>query len=115
LIPLLNDGSNHHATQGVSGNDVKLLGCADICTGENIVICSNGKEDLGSKKPKKTIRHFPSVSGSQDRKTGLTHYSSPIRKEKVKEAKKKKQNGDYNSEEVYKKIADRLMDLFGIR
>jgi len=79
------------------------------------VICSSGKEEFDSKKPKKTIRHFPAVSGSQDRKTDLTHYSSPIRKEKVKEAKKKKQNGDYNSEEVYNKIADRLMDSFGIR
>ncbi len=77
--------------------------------------CFSEKEELGSKKPKKTIRHFPSVSGCQDRKTDFTQYSSPIRQEKVKEAKKKKQNGDYNSEEVYKKIADRLMDLFGIR
>ena len=79
------------------------------------MFCSSGKEDLSSKKPRKTIRHSPSVSGSQDRKPDFTQYSSPIRKEKVKEAKKKKQNGDYNSEEVYKKIADRLIDLFGIR
>ena len=79
------------------------------------MLCSSGKEEFGSKKPRKTIRHSPSVSGCQDRKPDFTQYSSPIRKEKVKEAKKKKQNGDYNSEEVYKKIADRLIDLFGIR
>lgn len=40
--------------------------------------------------------------------------STPIRKEKVEEAKKRKLNGDYDSQEVYRKIADRLMDLFGI-
>jgi anti-sigma28 factor (negative regulator of flagellin synthesis) len=41
--------------------------------------------------------------------------SPPVRKEKIKEAKKKKQRGEYNTDEVYKKIADRLMDLFGAR
>ncbi len=48
------------------------------------------------------------------RKAVLSGDSPAIRKEKVEEAKKKKQNGDYDSREVYKKIADRLMDLFGI-
>ncbi len=48
------------------------------------------------------------------KKADLSDNSPPIRKEKVKEAKKKKQKGDYNSQEVYKKIADRLMDLFGV-
>jgi hypothetical protein len=38
----------------------------------------------------------------------------PVRTERVEEATKKKQNGDYDSQEVYQKIADRLMDLFGI-
>ncbi|KPL01225.1 MAG: hypothetical protein AMJ91_00810 [candidate division Zixibacteria bacterium SM23_73_3] len=47
-------------------------------------------------------------------KAGLSDDSSPIRKEKVKEAKTKKENGDYDSQEIYQKIADRLMDLFGI-
>jgi hypothetical protein len=41
--------------------------------------------------------------------------SSLTRKERVKEAKKKKQNGDYNNEEVYGIIADRLMEIFRIR
>jgi anti-sigma28 factor (negative regulator of flagellin synthesis) len=40
--------------------------------------------------------------------------SAPIRRQKVEEAKRKKQNGDYDSQEVYRKIADRLIDLFGI-
>jgi hypothetical protein len=39
---------------------------------------------------------------------------TPVRKERVEEATRKKQNGDYDSQEVYQKIADRLMDLFGI-
>jgi hypothetical protein len=40
--------------------------------------------------------------------------STPVRRERVEEATKKKQNGDYDSQEVYQKIADRLMDMFGI-
>ena len=51
---------------------------------------------------------------NSDRKAGLSDDSALIRKEKVKEAKRKKEKGDYDSREVYKKIADRLMDLFGI-
>ena len=50
-----------------------------------------------------------------ERKKGDSFIVPPIRQEKIKEAKKKKQRGEYNSEEVYKKIADRLMDLFGVR
>ncbi|MGB7062446.1 MAG: hypothetical protein WBF13_08870 [Candidatus Zixiibacteriota bacterium] len=48
------------------------------------------------------------------RKPDSRGISTPIREEKVKEAKKRKLNGDYDSQEVYRKIADRLMDLFGI-
>ncbi len=48
------------------------------------------------------------------KKPGSGGISTPIRKEKVEEAKKRKLNGDYDSQEVYRKIADRLMDLFGI-
>lgn len=40
--------------------------------------------------------------------------SPPVRKEKVEEARKKRQNGDYDSREVYRKIAERLIDHFGI-
>ncbi len=38
----------------------------------------------------------------------------PVRKDKVEKAKKRKSNGDYDSQEVYRKIAERLMDSFGI-
>jgi len=52
------------------------------------------------------------------RNSGKVRFSkefSPIRQEKVEKAKRKKQKGDYNTQEVYRKIADRLMELFGIR
>ncbi len=39
---------------------------------------------------------------------------APIRENKVKQAIMKKHRGDYNHPEVYEKIADRLMDLFGV-
>ncbi|UCB51779.1 MAG: hypothetical protein JSV10_07270 [Candidatus Zixiibacteriota bacterium] len=48
------------------------------------------------------------------RKINSSDISAPTRQERVEEAKKKKLNGDYDSQEVYQKIADRLMDLFGI-
>lgn len=70
---------------------------------------NKNREVLGSSLGKK--KH---ISNNTERRAGLSHDSAPIRKEKVKQAKKKKQNGDYDSQEVYKKIADRLMDLFGI-
>jgi anti-sigma28 factor (negative regulator of flagellin synthesis) len=50
-----------------------------------------------------------------ERKKGNPFVAPPVRKEKIKEAKKKKQRGEYNTDEVYRKIADRLMDLFGVR
>jgi len=56
-------------------------------------------------------------SGAMDRaakKPDSGGISTPVRKERVEEATRKKQNGDYDSQEVYQKIADRLMDLFGI-
>ena len=46
---------------------------------------------------------------------GISFNPNPVREEKVKEAKRKKQRGDYNNQEVYQKIADRLMDLFGVK
>ena len=48
------------------------------------------------------------------RKIDSSDTSAPIRRERVEEAKRKKLNGDYDSQEVYQKIADRLIDLFGI-
>jgi hypothetical protein len=38
----------------------------------------------------------------------------PVRKDKVDKARKRKSNGDYDSQEVYRKIAERLIDSFGI-
>jgi hypothetical protein len=38
----------------------------------------------------------------------------PVRKDKVEKAKKRKSNGDYDNQEVYRKIAERLIDSFGI-
>lgn len=38
----------------------------------------------------------------------------PSRKQKVEEAKRKIQNGEYDTQEVYRKIAERLMEHFGL-
>jgi len=101
------------------------------------VLSSSGKEKFEDKKKNPVISSFGKKSGKKiarillqsegrdqradnhtsDRiakKTDLSDNSPLIRKEKVKEAKRKKQKGDYDSQEVYKKIADKLMDLFGI-
>jgi len=81
------------------------------------MLSSAGKEELGDKKKNATVSSFGKkrpISDRTTKRTGLSHDLRPIRKEKVREAKKKKQNGDYDSQEVYRKIADRLIDLFGI-
>lgn len=54
------------------------------------------------------------VFHKRGRKIDSSDVSTPSRRERVEEAKGKKLNGDYDSQEVYQKIADRLMDLFGI-
>ena len=48
------------------------------------------------------------------RKIDSSDTSTPIRRDRVEEAKRKRLNGDYDSQEVYQKIAERLMDIFGI-
>jgi hypothetical protein len=48
------------------------------------------------------------------KKADLSVSSSSVRRERVQEARKKTQNGDYDNREVYQRIAERLMDLFGI-
>jgi anti-sigma28 factor (negative regulator of flagellin synthesis) len=53
-------------------------------------------------------------SGSGNPRAKPLDTSPPVRKKKVEEAKKKRQNGDYNSREVYRKIAEKLIDSFGI-
>jgi anti-sigma28 factor (negative regulator of flagellin synthesis) len=40
--------------------------------------------------------------------------SPPIRKQKVEEAKRKMLNGEYDTQEVYRKIAEKLIDYFGL-
>jgi len=57
--------------------------------------------------------HLP--SNSRSKKNRMTFSPDPIRPEKVRAAKIKKQRGDYSKEEVYRKIADRLIDMFGIK
>ena len=37
-----------------------------------------------------------------------------IRKDKIKEVKEKSQKGYYDNQEVFSKVAQRLMDLFGV-
>jgi hypothetical protein len=54
------------------------------------------------------------TSHRRERKIDSSEISAPMRRERIEEAKRKKLNGDYHSQEVYQKIADRLMDLFGI-
>jgi len=84
---------------------------------ENPFILSSGK-----KPEKKISRILPQSEGEDqkvdnqisDEKADFSDDSPPIRKEKVKEAKRKKQKGDYDNQEIYKKIADRLIDLFGV-
>lgn len=50
----------------------------------------------------------------RERKIDSSDTPTSIRRDRVEEAKRKRLNGDYDSQEVYQKIADRLMDLFGI-
>ena len=54
------------------------------------------------------------ASRASDETFDMSDKSSPVRRNKVEEAKKKRKNGDYDSREVYRKIAERLIDDFGI-
>jgi len=44
---------------------------------------------------------------------GTSKANLPIRKEKIKEAKEKSRKGYYDSQEVFLKVAQRIMELFG--
>jgi hypothetical protein len=48
---------------------------------------------------------------ASDRTAGTPEGSSPVRRSKIEEAKRKKQNGEYDSQEVYRKIAERLVEI----
>jgi hypothetical protein len=66
--------------------------------------------DLNSVKPHKpNLLSNISLTGK-----GTPKADSSLRKEKIKEAKEKRKNGYYNHQEVFSKVAQRLMDLFGI-
>jgi hypothetical protein len=91
--------------------------CAITCTGENGMLSFLGQENFDEQKNGFFVSSFGSedrISERKAKKDRLSVNSPPIRKEKVKKAIRKKQNGEYDNEEVYKKIADRLIDLFGI-
>ncbi len=82
------------------------------------MLCSAGNGELENENKSEfasSLGKENRVFGGETRRANLSHGSTTIRKEKVKEAERKKQNGEYYTEEVYRKIADRLMDLFGIR
>ena len=81
------------------------------------MLSSNRKEEFENKKKGAFVSAFDKkdrISDGMTKGAGPSHDSPPVRREKVKEAKRKKKNGEYDSEEVYRKIADRLIDLFGI-
>jgi hypothetical protein len=44
---------------------------------------------------------------------GTSKANLPTREEKIKEAKEKSRKGYYNSQEVFSKVAQRIMELFG--
>ena len=80
--------------------------------------------DPGGKRTGRKVEH--TSPGSDMRETGYEnsipkkvkdalYNSTPVRERKIRQAIRKKQRGDYNNEEVYQKIADKLMDLFGIK
>ena len=56
----------------------------------------------------------PKGHRARDEAFNMSDKSSPVRRNKVEEAKRKRKNGDYDNREVYRKIAERLMDDFGI-
>ena len=84
---------------------------------ENPFVPSSGKKPgkkISRILPQSECQDKRADGHSSDKKADLSDNSPPIRKEKVKEAKRKKQKGDYDNQEIYKKIADKLMDLFGV-
>lgn len=98
------------------------------------MMLSSGKEELSVKKQdaawqpedgpeRMRMTGVEGQSGSQESgedrrgsevKGNGSDKSSPLRKEKVREAIRKKQDGHYDSEEVYRRIAEKLIDHFGI-
>lgn len=75
----------------------------------------NGVYNLSLSKTQKGKPHSDSTTtGKRTPKTNAKH--SPnlcMREEKIKEAKEKSRRDYYNNQEVFSKIAQRLIDLFG--
>jgi anti-sigma28 factor (negative regulator of flagellin synthesis) len=64
----------------------------------------SGSERKGGTKRK----HASNVKAKSSEK------SPPVRKQKVEEARRKMLNGEYDTEEVYRKIAEKLIEYFGL-
>jgi hypothetical protein len=111
-----------------------LAGYASSCIGEFVFDLSgkdNSKErneDIfvypgGKRMRRKVVHTSPGLNTGETKSKNLDptknydalHNSAPVRERKIKQAIRKKQRGDYNNEEVYQKIADKLMDLFGVK
>ena len=73
-----------------------------------------GRKGAGPNTPGPGSAPRTQRDGSPDLKGKPSDKMPPVRKDKVEKAKKRKSNGDYDSQEVYRKIAERLMDSFGI-
>jgi hypothetical protein len=73
-----------------------------------------GRRETGSNTAGPGRRVQTGRDGSPDLRGKPSDKTPPVRKDKVEKARKKKSNGDYDSQEVYRKIAERLMDSFGI-
>ncbi len=87
-----------------AGGEVSFWASAQGKTGDGTNPLSGGCSAGGRARDRDS-------SGTKD---GLSDKSGPVRKEKVEEARRKRQNGDYDTREVYRKIAERLMDYFRI-
>jgi hypothetical protein len=89
---------------------------------KNTFIQPVGKKAGRGRKTTENIRESKGQDQAADNRTAdakmkkadLPVSLSSVRSERVQEARKKRQNGDYDNREVYQRIAERLMDLFGI-
>lgn len=64
-----------------------------------------------AKTKKENAKPRSHLSSTEKRTPRVNLYT---REEKIKEAREKSQNGSYNTQEVFSKVAQRLMDLFGV-
>lgn len=80
--------------------------------------------DPGGKRTGRKVEHTSPGSDMRETKPensipkrmkDALHNSTSVRERKIRQAIRKQQRGEYNNEEVYQKIADKLMDLFGVK